>query len=238
MKKVKNQREYSGTVLESSTVNNIVKGLNNKKKPPFFEKILSEAEASIVIFDLNSLKAVWSNDTLRRTLGLKESKSLTGEEVMLMYHPADQNFLIEMRNFFKTKPQGLFTAFYQFMKPGGKYGWFYTAAKLFKHDPGSGVLEVLGVTIDFSENLTYSKNLKLFAQDKLQEINKKQISRITPRERQLIRYFANGFSTREMAELLGLSFHTINNHRKNILNKLELKNLAALVNFAVENGLD
>ncbi len=238
MRKVKNQEKDSSPVAEISPEKKVLKEVNNQVKSLFFEKIISEAEASIVIFDLNSLKAVWSNDTLRRFLGLKASKSLTCEEVQLMYHPADQNFLLEMRSFFKSNPRGLFTAFYQFQKPGGYYGWFYTTAKLFRNDPVSGVFEVLGVTIDFSENLTYSKNLKLFAQDKLQVINKKQISRITPREKQMIKYFANGFSTREMAELLGLSFHTINNHRKNILNKLDLKNLASLVNFAVENGLD
>ncbi|MFW5759195.1 MAG: response regulator transcription factor, partial [Bacteroidota bacterium] len=48
----------------------------------------------------------------------------------------------------------------------------------------------------------------------------------------------NGYKTREIADELGLSFHTVNNHRKNILRKLGFKNLAALVNFAVENGLD
>lgn len=238
MGKLKTHEKLIRLIDEIRPETNIAKELTQRKKYLFFEKIISEAEASIVIFDLNSLQAIWSNDTLRRTLGLKPTRKLSGGEVLKMYHPADQNLLLEMRNYFQSNPRGIFTAFYQFQKPGGKFGWFYTTAKLFKHDQSKGVFEVLGVTIDFSENLTYSKNLKLFAQDKLQDINKKQISRITAREKQMIKYFANGFSTREMAELLGLSFHTINNHRKNILQKLELKNLAALVNFAVENGLD
>jgi len=238
MSEAGNKNTESDLSKETKLEAALKKDLIVKKKTLFFERIISEVEASLVIFDLNRLKAVWTNDTLRKTLGLKRSKQLMADEIINMYHPDDQNLLLEMRSFFRTNPRGVFTAFYKFQKASGQYGWFYTTAKIFKYEPLSGVFEVLGVTLDFSDNLTYGKNLKLFAQEKLQDINKKQISRITPREKEMIKYFANGFSTRELSELLGLSSHTINNHRKNILHKLELKNLAALVNFAVENGLD
>ncbi|MBW6499170.1 MAG: LuxR C-terminal-related transcriptional regulator [Bacteroidales bacterium] len=212
--------------------------LDLKKKLLFYERILGEASAGLVIFDMIKLKAVWTNDSLRRILGLKRSTHLNSDEILSMYHPEDQNLLLEMRSFFRSNKKDPYTAFYKFRNINGEFIWFYTVARIFRYDPTQDVFEVLGVSLNFSEELIYGKNLKLFAQEKLQKTNHKNINRITPREKEIIKYIANGFKMREIAELLGLSVHTVNNHRKNILIKLEMKNLAALVNFAVENGLD
>jgi DNA-binding NarL/FixJ family response regulator len=75
------------------------------------------------------------------------------------------------------------------------------------------------------------------SRQKNQELNKELLEKISKREREILQYFANGYKTKEIAEKFKLSFHTVNNHRKNILRKLQIKNLATLVNFAVENGL-
>lgn len=60
---------------------------------------------------------------------------------------------------------------------------------------------------------------------------------ITKREVDIIRLICQEMSTKEMATALFLSELTINTHRRNILRKLELKNVAGLVNFAKENRL-
>lgn len=212
--------------------------LDLKQKELFYEKVLSGVSASVVVFDLFRLKPIWTNNSLRKTLGLKPNKKLTTEEIIDLYHPDDQDFLLEMRSFFRENKNGTFNAFYKFRNAKGEYMWFYTTAKLFRYHKRLNIFEVLGVTLDFSSQLYYGRNLKLFAQEKLQSLNPKNINRITKREKQIIKYFSNGFKTREIAELLGISFYTVGNHRKNVLKKLELKNFAALVNFAVENGLD
>lgn len=212
--------------------------LDLKKKVLFYEKIFSEVNASIMLFDLTNLRAVWSNGNLTKVLNLKPKQIIAGEELIEHYHPEDQNMLLEMRTFFRDNKKGTFTGFYKFRNSHGEYIWFYTTAQIFRYNPKEGIFEVLAVTLNFSDHLTYGKNLKLFTQEKLRDINSKQVNRITKRERQIVKYFSNGFKTREIADFLGISFHTVNNHRKNILRKLELKNLAALVNFAVENGLD
>ncbi|NJL14963.1 MAG: response regulator transcription factor [Microscillaceae bacterium] len=60
---------------------------------------------------------------------------------------------------------------------------------------------------------------------------------LTPREREVIRHISKGFSNREIAEKLGISHRTVDNHRNNIFRKCSLKNTADLVRFAFENGL-
>ncbi len=60
---------------------------------------------------------------------------------------------------------------------------------------------------------------------------------LTKRELDIIRLVCREMSTKEMAAELFLSELTINTHRRNILRKLDLKNVAGLVNFAKEHQL-
>jgi DNA-binding NarL/FixJ family response regulator len=60
---------------------------------------------------------------------------------------------------------------------------------------------------------------------------------LTKREVEIIRMICREMSTKEIAASLFLSELTINTHRRNILRKLEVKNVAGLINFAKQNQL-
>lgn len=60
---------------------------------------------------------------------------------------------------------------------------------------------------------------------------------LTDREKEIIALIAAEMSTAEIAEKLFLSVHTVNTHRKNILSKLEIKNAAGIVKYALQTGI-
>jgi DNA-binding NarL/FixJ family response regulator len=60
---------------------------------------------------------------------------------------------------------------------------------------------------------------------------------VTDREIDIIRCIAEGLSNKLIADKLNLSTHTVNTHRKNIMNKLGVNNTAGVVMFAVKNQL-
>jgi DNA-binding CsgD family transcriptional regulator len=60
---------------------------------------------------------------------------------------------------------------------------------------------------------------------------------LTERERQVLQLIAEGKSTKEVAQILGVSFKTAESHRMRIMGKLDLHNTAGLVRYAVRNGL-
>ena len=60
---------------------------------------------------------------------------------------------------------------------------------------------------------------------------------LSPRELEIIKLISDGKTTKEIAEMLFLSHHTINTHRKKILKKLELKTPTELVMYAVNSGI-
>lgn len=68
----------------------------------------------------------------------------------------------------------------------------------------------------------------------------KQVSTLTElssREKEILVLIAHEYNTAEIAEKTFISLNTVNTHRKNLLSKLNAKNTAGLVKYAVENGL-
>jgi len=64
-----------------------------------------------------------------------------------------------------------------------------------------------------------------------------QIPLITRREKEILCLIAEGFTNPEIAEKLFISSSTVDSHRKNLLSKMNMKNTASLIKFAVENKL-
>ncbi len=60
---------------------------------------------------------------------------------------------------------------------------------------------------------------------------------LSSREKAIIQLIAQEFTTEEIAEKLTISKHTIEAHRKNIFIKLNVKNIAGLINVAIKLGV-
>lgn len=62
--------------------------------------------------------------------------------------------------------------------------------------------------------------------------------RLTDRETEVLRLVAKGMSYKQIAQRLGLSHRTVQNHVQNTLGKLHLHNRVELTRYAIERGLD
>jgi DNA-binding NarL/FixJ family response regulator len=60
---------------------------------------------------------------------------------------------------------------------------------------------------------------------------------LSPRETQVLKLIAEGHSSREIAELLVISEHTVERHRERILDKLGMRDRVALTRYAIRRGL-
>ncbi len=60
---------------------------------------------------------------------------------------------------------------------------------------------------------------------------------LTPREREIFQLLAEGRSSKEAAQLLNLSPYTVETHRGNIMQKLNLHSLPELILYAVRKGI-
>lgn len=82
---------------------------------------------------------------------------------------------------------------------------------------------------------------KMLLEDYVRQIRDKQVEDsydlLTPREREILQLIAEGKTNKEVANILHLSVHTVDAHRGNILQKLNLHGIPELILYAVRKGI-
>ncbi len=67
--------------------------------------------------------------------------------------------------------------------------------------------------------------------------NQKSVTKLTEREKEVLLLIADELTNAEIAEKLFVSHRTVDTHRRNLLQKLNAKNTAGLVKYALQNEL-
>lgn len=63
------------------------------------------------------------------------------------------------------------------------------------------------------------------------------LDQLTPRRREILQLIAEGMTSKEIAQKLGLSAQTIKTHRSDLMEQLGIHDIAGLVRFAIQVGL-
>lgn len=63
------------------------------------------------------------------------------------------------------------------------------------------------------------------------------IEQLTPRQREILQLIAEGRSTRDIAEQLSISIKTVETHRSQIMQRLDIHDVAGLTRYAIRAGL-
>jgi DNA-binding NarL/FixJ family response regulator len=63
------------------------------------------------------------------------------------------------------------------------------------------------------------------------------LDQITPRQREILQLIAEGKSTKDIAELLYISTKTVETHRTQLMDRLDIHDIAGLVRYAIRIGL-
>lgn len=83
----------------------------------------------------------------------------------------------------------------------------------------------------------FSAEIKRAYTDAMFENKKQEEIKLTDREKEVLKLIAEENTTQEIADTLFLSKHTIESYRKNLISKLQVKNLAGLTKQAIKRGL-
>jgi DNA-binding NarL/FixJ family response regulator len=82
---------------------------------------------------------------------------------------------------------------------------------------------------------------RMLADDYVRQIQQRGVEDsyelLTAREREILQMLAEGKSNKDVANLLNLSLHTVETHRSNILQKLNLHSVPELILYAVRKGI-
>ena len=101
----------------------------------------------------------------------------------------------------------------------------------------ASVSEILeGITTVYSGERFLCSQTKLVLEKKSAD-GLNQVPKLTRREKEILAEAAKGLTTNQMAEKLFISPHTVESHRKNLIEKFQSSNLSSAIKLAIEYGL-
>jgi DNA-binding CsgD family transcriptional regulator len=111
--------------------------------------------------------------------------------------------------------------------------WFFSTVRIFHKDAAGKPQYIVTIAthVDPMQHITTKMN-RLLEENIFLRRNAHLFGRLTPREQEVLRYWALGKSSAETAELLVISFQTVDTHRKSIKRKLSLTNSYEITTFA------
>ena len=96
-----------------------------------------------------------------------------------------------------------------------------------------------GIEIVSSGGSYFGPDVALLLRNAMADPKSKEagINILTKRERQILQLIAESNSTKKIASILEISVKTAENHRTNLMRKLDLHDVASLTRYAINNGL-
>ena len=141
-------------------------------------------------------------------------------------HPDDRDLCLAtyQKSFFARQS---FRMEYRLQRADGEYRWMEgTGVPRFEEETFSGFMgSAADVTI--RRNNAFTPN----------EEAVRLVFSLTERERQVLILIADGRSTKDAAQQLGISYKTADSHRSRILEKLGVHETASMVRYAIRAGL-
>jgi DNA-binding NarL/FixJ family response regulator len=83
----------------------------------------------------------------------------------------------------------------------------------------------------------YSNEVSVTLINSLMTGSQNKDKELSERELEVLTYIASGNTNNEIGEKLFISGRTVETHRRNILSKLDVKNTAEMIKYAIKNNL-
>ncbi len=71
----------------------------------------------------------------------------------------------------------------------------------------------------------------------IQQQSNKSLAELTLREKEIVRWIAKGMTSKEVAEKLHMSHHTVEKHRQIIMQKWNCNKMTSVIQLAIKNGI-
>lgn len=95
----------------------------------------------------------------------------------------------------------------------------------------------LGAAGELSDANRKNEAVRQLLEENEQLKNQLKMSRLSDREREVLKFVVNGYTSKETASQLNISKLTVDTHRKHIQQKLEVSNMVELIRMALDFDL-
>ncbi|TRZ42160.1 LuxR C-terminal-related transcriptional regulator [Robertkochia solimangrovi] len=205
----------------------------------------------IDFYDLNVSKISAAFETIH---GQSPDTIQTINDILLLIHPEDMDFVAEAeKNSFNLVKETIgienitrykFSYNFRFKVADGGYRLFNHQSLVLTVDDNNNFVKSLNIHTDISHLTSVNnKKVSLIGIGDSSSFLNIDLSRsyanaplVSPSEMKVLRLIYKGMSSKEIADQLCISIHTVRTHRKNMLEKCNCNSSTALINKAVSEG--
>lgn len=197
-------------------------------------KILKACEGSknliILIYQIEKEEFIYYNDAFRNIAGKNYCKLLEGGWSFWYKNIVpEESIIVEDRiNNFLSHPQDQNSLLLRYHIINCAKEYYYVKHEIILHKLKNITLAVnyfFDVSVKEKIELCFAKNQELDNS----YLPKKESRSISSREMEVLRLIGEGYSSKQIADKLCISAHTAISHRKNLIEKFEVKNTAQLI---------
>ncbi len=217
---------------------------------PYLEKLDEIGRSAISVFDMNRKTHVYFSPSYRERLGLPDDKHEGPEGFDQLMHPDDVFTAMEAGYYFlkvamKTKKNHLhnYKLVNDYRIQTSDNGWMRMKEEhqILETDPDGNIwLSLSIIDVSPNQNLQEPMSSRLVNQKKGEIISFAEVSsffELTNREKEVLQLISKGNVSKQIADELHISIHTVNTHRQNIIEKMEVANTAEAIQLASRMGI-
>ncbi len=204
----------------------------------FLDSAIHSLDLYFYTADASLFKKIDSCGSLEKIIGKHDSLMLKYpiELNQSLFHPKDRQSVGRCVIMFTNGCIERWSGFYRVKHADGGWIWIYSRLNAMTEN-GSPSNKISGMIMDISSSISTQTELGTLIREAARLKNAALIKKLTPRELMIIKLIVEGQCYKDIAGQLFIQPDTVNKHRKNILRKLGLKNIAMLACFAKETGL-
>lgn len=223
---------------------------------PALKLVLNVGPCVTWILNVRTGRYIFASDTTKRLTGYPSEDFIKGgmEYLNDLIHPDDSIWLWKLMrqvwDFLLAQPahqrEGYqFNCDYRLRKANGAYIRLLEQNVVLQTDTRGNITHLLGICTDITNRksndiltasvLSTEDETCLLCSSADEDLQPNEL--LSNREKEIVKLVAAGYSSKCIADRLSISFHTVNTHRKKIIQKTSTKTAGGLVQFAITNGI-
>lgn len=225
---------------------------------PLLEKIFVMVDCGVAIFDASQASYVYISDMVERALGYKAERFLTGglDFTFSIVHPDDLpglvRFLEMEMDYLDAMPERQHRLNYRSSYDyrlrclNGNYMRVLQRNAILDLDEEGNACRMLLIISNVSHlkkndsmmiNIVRDQHTDLLYTYNTESHTLSTDNYLSKRELEILRLLGRDFTSKDIADQLFISVHTVETHRRNMLEKTNIKDTSKLVSFAEAAGL-
>lgn len=203
----------------------------------FYKKILQSIPAVIHVNNLSTELVEWVNDAGERISGYTREEIVNNPNFLPnVIVEEDLEWIAESIIDYK-KDNGVSSYVYSMRNADGTLSNYHGIGVVFERDENGIPLKNLAIDIDVTHEIRNYIQLKRQFESLTKKLNSDKLDKLTKIEVEVIKNICKGKTVDEISKDLKRSYHTIDNHKRNIFKKLLINKTSQLIYFAKEVGL-